>query len=299
MTVTTLLIGAWSVDPTTNHITRDGESVRLEARSMRLLLCLSEHAGETVSTDDLMERVWSGTIVTQDSVYQAVASLRRLLGDDPKKPTYIATVPRRGYRLVAKVTVQTDSAEAAALPPSPAGPAAHASYSKIGILAGALVAAVLAFGFWHFSSVTMDQPPISPSPSTPQSVAVLPFLDLTSEAMHEEFFADGMTEELIDRLSKVSGLRVPPPTASFYFKGKPMPLNEIAEALNVNYVVDGSVRRSGATLRIAARLIRADTGFIVWSEAYDRQSEDLLMVQDEIAGQVAKAIEASRAIEAK
>jgi TolB-like protein len=117
--------------------------------------------------------------------------------------------------------------------------------------------------------------------------------------MNEEYFADGMTKELIDRLSKISGLRVPPPTASFYFKSKQLPLDKIAEVPNVNYVVDGSVRKSGSTLRIAARLVRADSGFIVWSETYDRKSEDLLKVQDEIAGQVAKAIEGSRAIKAR
>jgi DNA-binding winged helix-turn-helix (wHTH) protein len=98
-----LRIGAWSVDPATNQIAREGELVRLEARTMRLLLCLAERAGHTVSTDELMDQVWSGTVVTQDSIYQAVASLRRVLGDDPKTPAYIATVPRRGYRLVAEV----------------------------------------------------------------------------------------------------------------------------------------------------------------------------------------------------
>src|ERR1700735_3337093 len=105
---TMLRIGTWCVNPTSGQISRDGESARLEARTMRLLLCLAEHAGEVVSIDDLLNQVWSGVIVTPDSVYQAVTSLRRLLGDDPKHPTYISTVPRLGYRMIAAVSSCAD-----------------------------------------------------------------------------------------------------------------------------------------------------------------------------------------------
>ncbi len=122
-----------------------------------------------------------------------------------------------------------------------------------------------------------------------KTVAVLPFLDLTDD-MNEEPFADGMTEELIHKLSKVQGLRVPAPTASFYFKGKQLPLAEIAKSLHVTYVLDGSVRKSGDTLRVAARLLRADDGYVVWSENYDRPVDDKLRVQDDIAGEVTSAL---------
>ena len=99
-----------------------------------------------------------------------------------------------------------------------------------------------------------------------------------------------MTEELIDRLSKIPDLRVPPPTSSFFYKGKQVPIAEIAKTLGVAYVLDGSVRKSGSRLRIAARLVRADNGYVIWTEAYDRPSGDILMVQDDIAGQVTKAL---------
>src|SRR5258708_25545613 len=102
---TTLLqIGDWCINPTSAEISKDGETARLEIRTMRLLLCLAEHAGDVVSIDDLLNQVWAGVAVTPDSVYQAVASLRRQLGDDSKQPTYIATVPRLRYRIVAKVS---------------------------------------------------------------------------------------------------------------------------------------------------------------------------------------------------
>ena len=103
-----LRVGAWYVNPASSQISRDGETAHLEVRTMRLLLYLAEHAGEIVSIDDLLDQVWSGVTVTPDSVYQAVASLRRLLGDDAKHPTYIATVPRLGYRLVATVSPWPD-----------------------------------------------------------------------------------------------------------------------------------------------------------------------------------------------
>jgi TolB-like protein len=124
-----------------------------------------------------------------------------------------------------------------------------------------------------------------------QSVAVLPFLDLTSQSMDEEYFADGMTEELIDRLSKVPHLEVPSPTAVFYFKERREPVRAIANSLHVTYVVEGSVRKSGTRLRIATRLIRADDGFIIWSETYDREARDLLQVQEDIAGEVVHALQ--------
>ena len=125
-----------------------------------------------------------------------------------------------------------------------------------------------------------------------KSIAVLPFLDLT-EGMSNEEFADGMTEELIDKLSKVSGLSVPSATASFYFKNKRVPLGEIAAKLSVAYILDGSVRKSGARVRVAARLVRPENGYVLWSETYDRPMNDLLMVQDDIAGEVTKALKQS------
>ena len=111
--------------------------------------------------------------------------------------------------------------------------------------------------------------------------------------MDQEYFADGMTEELIDRLSKIPGLRVPPPTSSFYFKGKQISISDIAKALGVAYVLDGSLRKSGSTMRIAARLVRADNGFVVWSETYDRRLDDTLKIQDDIASEVTKALRLS------
>jgi transcriptional activator of cad operon len=294
---TTLRIGDWCVNPASGLISREGQSIRVEARTMRLLICLADRAGAVVSIDDLLEHVWSGVIVTPDSVYQAVALLRRLLGDDPKQPTYIATVPRLGYRMVASVSPWVDQAVAPTHAPTHAltnrgGSSGHNRQVWTLVSAGAALALALIVGFVLYGKVGGGVRAAStPAAALGQnSVAVLPFLDLTSESMDQEYFADGMTEELIDRLSKIPGLRVPPPTSSFYFKGKKVPIADIARSLGVAYVLDGSLRKSGSTMRVAARLVRADSGFVVWTETYDRPMDDSLKVQDDIAGEVIRAL---------
>lgn len=248
---------------------------------MRLLLCLAERAGQIVSVDDLLEQVWTGVIVTPDSVYQAVASLRRLLGDDPKQPTYIATEPRLGYRMVAAVGPWIDQPLA-----SDQTPKALLRRPGRWITAAALV---LALGVVFFYRNIQNG--VHSLPDPPQkSVAVMPFLDLTTQEMNQEYLADGMTEELIDKLSKMPGFRVPGPTSSFYYKGRKATIPDIAKALGVAYVLDGSLRKSGSTIRVAARLIRADSGYVVWSETYDRRVDDILKLQDDIANEVMKAL---------
>src|SRR6202166_4404825 len=138
-TTTMLRIGAWCVNPTSGQISRNGETARLEVRTMRLLLCLAEHAGEVVSIDDLLSQVWSEVIVTPDSVYQAITALRRLLGDDPKQPTYIATVPRLGYRMVATVSPWMDQPLNLPPVPQPTAGAAHQRSKKWPLLAAAAI----------------------------------------------------------------------------------------------------------------------------------------------------------------
>jgi len=300
-TAVMLRIGAWCVNPASGQISRDGEIARVEVRTMRLLLCLAEHSGELVSIDDLLTQVWPDVTVAPDSVYQAVASLRRLLGDDPKQPTYVETVPRLGYRMIATVSPWADQpiTQTGAEVNSPR-PRFRAGFTLVAAaaLCFALVVALLLYGKVASNNHSASAA-IAPQPQ--KSIAVLPFLDLTDD-MNQEPFADGMTEELIDKLSKIPGLRVPPPTSSFYFKGKLWPrshgtpqitIADIAKTLGVVYVLDGSIRKSAATLRVDARLIRADNGYIVWSETYDRPFDDILMVQDDIAGEVTKALRAS------
>jgi transcriptional activator of cad operon len=303
-TATALRIGDWCVNPASGQISRDGQSTRLEMRTMRLLVCLAEHAGEVVSIDDLLTEAWSGVVVSQDSVYQAVASLRRLLGDDPKRPTYIETVPRFGYRMVAAVglwddqsAVQTGSSrifESKQSAPLMNGATAPGPRRTAGLVWGACAALCLALvGALLFASKVRNESQSTSSavPHPLKSIAVLPFHDLTEE-MTQEPFADGMTVDLIDKLSKIPGLRVHAPMSPS-FKGKRSTIADMAKMLGVAYVVDGSVRKSGSRLRVVARLIHADDEYVVWSQTYDRPWDDILKIQDEIASEVTKALRAS------
>jgi TolB-like protein len=125
-----------------------------------------------------------------------------------------------------------------------------------------------------------------------KSIAVLPFVDM-SEHKDQEYFSDGLSEELIDMLTKIPDLRVPARTSSFYFKGKQATIADIAKVLGVSYVLEGSVRKSGNTLRITAQLIRVDNGYHVWSETYDRKLDDIFQIQDEIAKSVVNGLKVS------
>lgn len=296
ITAAKLSVGAWCVDTASGEITRDGETVRLDPRTLRLLLCLAARPAEIVSADDLLSQVWPGVIVTPDSVYQAIASLRRVLGDDPKQASYIVTVPRQGYKLVAAVAPVKEAESIAPAPAAPLAQAAprsnNASRSRLAFLATACIPVVIGIVFWLHNTLANEPHAAAQAAPSPRSIAVLPFADLT-EGMKNEAFADGMTEELIGRFSKLPGFKVPAPSASFYYKDHQAAVAEVAAKLNVVYILDGSVRKSGNTLRVAARLMRADNGFIIWSETYDKPFDNLLAVQDDIAAAVTKALTAT------
>src|SRR5579863_1572446 len=294
---TRLQIGDWHVDPASGEISRQDQTTRLEVRAMRLLLCLADRPGEVVSIDELLNRGWGDVAVSSDSVYQAMTSLRRQLGDDAKQPKYIETVPRLGYRLVAKVRRLPNAQERQPALPNPgkaSSPAPGASRMRAGLavaIAAGVCAALAILSLLHSgnSSVSASPQTTAAAQQPEKSIAVVPFLDLT-EGMVEETFADGMTEELIDKLSKIPELMVPSATASFYYKGRQTPVADLAKNLGVIYLLDGSVRKSGSRVRVAARLIRADNGYVMWTETYDRPFDDILWVQDDIASKVTAAL---------
>lgn len=293
---TKLLIGDWLVDPASSEVSRKGQTTRLDLRAMRLLLCLAAKPGEVVSIEELLNQGWAGVIVSSDSVYQAVTSLRRQLGDDARQPKYIETVPRLGYRMLAKVQPSAESSAPVANSPQQTASPARLSSTSSRVRAGLALALAVAFclalaiiSVLHSSNSSAAASSQAAAQQPEKSIAVVPFLDLT-EGMVEETFADGMTEELIDKLSKVTELMVPSATASFYYKGRKIPIADLAKNLGVVYLLDGSVRKSGGRVRVAARLIRADNGYVMWTETYDRAFDDILTVQDDIANKVTAAL---------
>jgi len=325
-------IGQWRVDPALDEISREGTTAKLEPRTMRVLICLAEHAGEVVSINQLLDKVWEDLVVTQFSVYRAVAILRRELGDNPKEPTYIASVPRRGYRLLAPIQTETKAQEPPPLPaetsvetplepPPPItsesqpvtlhAPEHQTHGLRRGLWYGAMLLGLLvllADVWWVFmrprhepaAAASVAYPPGTTNPNEasstaftppPLSVAVLPFTNLSGDPK-QEYFSDGMTEELINALSQIEALKVIARTSSFSFKGKDADIGTIARKLNVAAILEGSVRRSGNKVRITAQLVNAANGFHLWSRDYDRDLNDVLALQTDIATAVAHELAA-------
>jgi adenylate cyclase len=297
-----LRIGAWRVDPELDEISQDGNIVKLERRMMQLLMCLAGHSDQVVSVEQLLDEVWAGVVVAPGSVYQAVASLRRLLGDDTKEPTYIATIPRRGYRLVAPVTEWGDATHVTlerSLTPTAETDRADGVARRRSIgRPGAVVICIVLLAALGYLAIDWMSKPVSAPAAADKSIAVLPFVDM-SENHDQEYFSDGLSDELIQSLAQVPDLQVPARTSSFYFKGKSTSIQEIAEALHVTHLLEGSVRKSGNTIRVTAELVRADNGYHLWSETYDRDMKDIFKVQDEIAAAVITALKATLALSPK
>lgn len=293
-------VGPWLADRVLGELTRDGETVRPDARTMRLLLYMASRPGEVISIDEMLNQVWAGVMVTPDSVYQSISELRRLLGDDARQPRYIATVPRQGYRLVAEVRPDaTENSGGNVAGPIPRLGQAPRRFNRSAAIGAVVLLSTITPVIWIHATRSLAQvdvqsakPVQQPQLINGRSIAVLPFIDMTDQ-MSEEPFADGMVEELISKLAKLPGVAVSPAASTFHYKDRQPSLAEVASALHVAYVLDGSVRKSGNTLRVAARLSRVADGFVLWSETYDRSWGDKLMIQDDIAGEVAKAMATS------
>jgi TolB-like protein/DNA-binding winged helix-turn-helix (wHTH) protein/Flp pilus assembly protein TadD len=295
-----LRIGAWRVDPALDEISRDGHRVKLERRAMQILMALAQAGGRPVSVEGLLDQVWAGLVVTPDSVYQAIASLRRVLDDDPRAPTYIASVPRRGYRLVAAVSPWVEPCAGPALAPvtgtTSSGLTAKARRPGHLVLSAILgVAALGIFGYvWRDredrSRAVSTAAPVSASVAqSEKSIAVLPFVDL-SAAHDQEYFSDGLSEEITEHLGRRRDLRVIARTSSFHFKGRNEDARTIGKQLGAAHLLEGSVRTSGDTLRVTAQLILAADGTQQWAATYDAKMGDIFKVQEAIATSVATSL---------
>jgi TolB-like protein/DNA-binding winged helix-turn-helix (wHTH) protein len=267
-------IGDWTADPASNLLQQGERSVRLEPRAMDVLMHLAARAGEVTSIEELMATVWKGVVVSDGSVYLAISQLRHALGDW-NDVSYIETVPKRGYRLV--VPIERAGAEPATAPRTPM-PAR--SWTVRALAALFVVVAVVAL-VWSLRSTAVP---------TDRSLAVLPFADLSPDG-DQAYFADGITEEVLNRLATVRDLRVIARTSSFQLRGLGADARAVSERLGVENVLVGSVRKAGDRVRITAQLTEAPSGRQLWSQTYERSLEDIFAVQDEIAKAVATAMQ--------
>jgi TolB-like protein/DNA-binding winged helix-turn-helix (wHTH) protein/Flp pilus assembly protein TadD len=298
------------VEPSLNSVTGPAGTIRLEPKVMQVLVLLAAHEGQVVAKEHLIHTVWPDVFVTDDVLTRAISELRRVFGDDAKDSRFIQTIPKSGYRLIARVsssaadqktaapTELRQPARTAGLSSGAAAPAVSSSPRRpsfvrrhlLGLMAGASILMVLAASWWLVSRVwdSVSRPVSRAAAPEHVSIAVLSFADLSPQR-DQEYFTDGLAEELMTAFASI-GLRVAARTSSFSFKGKNTPVQEIARQLDVQYVLEGSVRKDGSHLRIVTKLIDGRNGHVLRTDRYDRELRDLLALQDEMARAVTQAL---------
>lgn len=298
-------LAGWLVDPVACRLERDGEAVRVEPKVMEVLAYLAGRPGQVVSREELEDSVWTGTVVGYEAVTNAVIKLRKALRDDARDPRIIETVSKRGYRLIAEITPAEFEAVGERSPDDSGErfeidhahkhrglqPQAALYRSRNRILALAAIALIAGIGvltWWR--SWAPEFPPASvanmayPLPEKP-SIAVLPF-DTFSGGEDDQLVALGVTEDIITALSNIPEFFVISRVSSFTFKSKSVTVREVAEALGVRYILEGSIQRSGENLRITAQLIDAIAGHHLWADHFDGRAEDLFALQDDIVRRI-------------
>jgi TolB-like protein/DNA-binding winged helix-turn-helix (wHTH) protein len=278
-----LRFGTFELDLASSELRKGGALVKLQSQHFQLLALLGERAGQVVSREEIRRSLWSDeTFVDFDrSINFCVNQIRGALDDDPQKPRYIETLPRKGYRFIAPVTEAGD--ERAEADPGVVSKPVPARRWWLPI-AGALVALVaIALAVAMGVSRQGKAKPI-------ESLAVLPLENLSHDP-EQDYFADGMTDELITDLSKISALRVISRTSVMQYKGTKKPIPEIARELNVDAVLEGTVLQDQGRVRITAQLIGAAPEKHLWAEKYEGSLSEVLTVQDTVAKAVAQAIQ--------
>jgi TolB-like protein/DNA-binding winged helix-turn-helix (wHTH) protein/Flp pilus assembly protein TadD len=290
--------GVFELDLRAGELRKHGQRIRLQEQPLQVLAMLMQHPGEVVTREDLQKRLWSAdTFVDFDhGLNKAINKIREALSDSAESPRFVETVARRGYRFLAEVKIADAASTAAPQSVSPPPletpsasrpdapqptPSARSSFAwKISTLALILLIAFLAV--WKLY-------PWSRPSSTIHSLAVLPLDSLSNDAS-QDYFADGMTDELISDLGQISALRVISRTSVMAYKHARKPLPQIARELNVDAVVEGTVLRSGDRVRITAQLIEASSDKHLWSQSYEGELRDTLALQNQVAKAIADAI---------
>ena len=289
---------SFCLDTSNQCLWRGEERVQIPPKAYDVLRYLVENPGRLVTPDELLERLWPETYVNPEVVRKYILDIRKILGDRPGKPEFIETVTKRGYRFIATVVDETatpgptsERQGEGAAPETAALEQARPSSQRhpLQTVAVVLLVAVFVLGataghFWSARNTPTR------SSLNANSIAVLPFTDV-SPSKDQEYFSDGLSDELITDLAKTPGLKVVARSSAFQFKGKNEDLHSVAQKLGVANVLEGSVRKEGNRARISVELIQADDGFQLWSETYDREIKDIFAVQDEIARAVVDALQ--------
>jgi|KBSSwiStaDraftv2_1062776.scaffolds.fasta_scaffold13296_5 TolB-like protein/DNA-binding winged helix-turn-helix (wHTH) protein/Tfp pilus assembly protein PilF len=278
-----------TIDTGTRQVWRDGLEIPLTGLSYDLLRALIEVGTRVITTDELMERVWPGRVVNAETVAKRVELVREALGDNSQEPRYIALVRGRGYRLLH--APQPDSTRSEPGPGTTATTGAPRT-RRLAFGVGIAVMGVLAVVATALLLRTQrhDEAVSVVATNDVPSIAVLPFLNLSEDAANN-YISDGMAEELLGTLSKLPGLRVASRTSAFTFRGSKQSLPEIARQLNVDHIIEGSVRKAGNRIRVTVQLIDVRSDSHLWAENYDREVADVLDIQRDIAERIAGALQ--------
>lgn len=268
---------------------KNGESLQVSARVFDALLYFVEHAGQLLDKRTLLQALWPSVVVEESSLSQTIHALRQILGEHPDEHRFIVTVPGRGYRFVADVAVRAaDDPEPAAAELDTQVLATPRRYGKLLTLTAVTLALIAGLVFRVLRAPEEEQRTSDSSPIP--SIAVLPFVDMSPEG-NQQYFADGLSEEILNLLAQSAALRVIARTSSFSFRDRSADIATIAAKLHVTHVLEGSVRKSGERIRITAQLVDAATSAHLWSETYDRNLQDVFAVQEDIAASVAASLQ--------
>jgi TolB-like protein/DNA-binding winged helix-turn-helix (wHTH) protein len=285
-------IGSWVVEPSLNTISSNGSTIRLEPKVMEVLVCLTRHAGESLTKEKLLQEVWPGTFVTDDALKRCILELRRVFEDDAREPHVIQTIAKRGYRLVAPVSPINGIEHVPELPSAidPGTPGNTARKWWIGGLVSG-VALLLALLAVVNAGAIRERLLGSRSISTIHSLAVLPLQNLSADPA-QEYFSDGMTDALITDLAQIDSVKVISRTSSMQYKDTKKSLTEIARELNVDGIIEGTVQRSGDRVRITAQLIHAPSDKHLWANSYERDMRDVFALERDVTEDIARQVQA-------
>jgi len=296
----TFIVSGWKVKVRGLTVSKDEDIRHLEPKVMALLVRLASSDGEVITRDELMEALWGNVVVGDESLTTAVIKLRKALDDDSRNPAIIETVPKVGYRLCGTVTaarsesrneVLSETSGSRRSQPYPglnSSAAGTLNPAHVGVATAAVVVLSVILGLLWWQPWAPEIAPARtaemafPLPSKP-SIAVLAFENLSQEA-GKHYLSDAITENIITKLSRFSELFVVARNSTFTYKGEPVEVRQVAEELGVRYVLEGSLQHEEDRLRVSVQLIDALAGTHVWAGSYDRELEDIFLIQDDMCG---------------
>jgi TolB-like protein/DNA-binding winged helix-turn-helix (wHTH) protein/Tfp pilus assembly protein PilF len=293
-------IGDWQVSPAQGLLTRGSESAHLEPKAMEVLVYLASHPGEVITREELERDVWRGALVGYDAVTSTIIKLRKALQDNARQPRYIATIPKKGYQLIATISYCEEEGKTEAnthisrdafvelkqkSKPQPMLPTRMLIVALAGIVIFGMV------WIWPTTPSLTESVTQSTSENSVKlpSIIVLPFENLSNDPK-QEYLADGITEDIITDLSRLSNLLVIASNTSIKYKGRQVTPEEVGADLNVGFVLKGSIRQLGKSVRVNVQLVNTKTGFNTWAQRYDRNLTEVFAVQDAVTRRIVEAL---------